>query len=204
MQPTSSSDQSALNHNVLQVAGELESLLNAAEARMREECGDNFNEDIFIEITESLFTVFGIVVIDAVRIMEKGLIRVVRDEQGMMPFVYEVRSHIFSKHVYYIYPNVNYCQCDYFSNQVIKKESEFTCAHVLSIRFARMCNRIKDERVVNSSIMTAILNSAANLTDSPLESSLIDDSDMPECASQFTSQCSMSQTDEEIITCEPQ
>lgn len=58
IKPTSSSGHNPSDHNVLQVAGELESLLNAAEARMHEECGDNFNEDIFIEITERLFLLY--------------------------------------------------------------------------------------------------------------------------------------------------
>uniref|UniRef100_A0A915EU57 Uncharacterized protein n=1 Tax=Ditylenchus dipsaci TaxID=166011 RepID=A0A915EU57_9BILA len=143
---------------VLRIAGELQALVNQTEAVMQKAM-DEDDQQKFSNIFR-LHSAIGDVVHEGLALAETGWIRKVRDEEGVIPFVYEVRSSGFSKNIYYIYPDVT------SASAMILERRRFTCRHVLAARFAKVCGFTKDDRVVDTATMINILKGAvSNLSD---------------------------------------
>uniref|UniRef100_A0A915DD97 DNA topoisomerase n=1 Tax=Ditylenchus dipsaci TaxID=166011 RepID=A0A915DD97_9BILA len=149
---------------VLRIAGELQALVNQTEAVMQKAM-DEDDQQKFLGCLNTLHSAIGDVVHEGLALAETGWIRKVRDEEGVIPFVYEedstpsIRYDLVDEK---LLSDVNFCQCEYFL-KVILERRRFTCRHVLAARFAKVCGFTKDDRVVDTATMINILKGAVSI-----------------------------------------
>ncbi|XP_058805991.1 zinc finger SWIM domain-containing protein 7-like [Phymastichus coffea] len=68
---------------------------------------------------------------------------------------YEVKGQ--SSEVYTIFPNLNFCSCLSFENQVLKEHSTFTCKHILAVWLASLTQTNLNYQTIQESKFCEVL-----------------------------------------------
>ncbi|CAG9772717.1 unnamed protein product [Ceutorhynchus assimilis] len=98
------------------------------------------------ETLEILHSYFGESLTQATQLLEKARVTCYSTPDSFRK-VYEI-SKSQDRHI--IIGNVNFCQCDFFSSQVLDLQRSLSCEHVLAVTLARIMGKVREEKLSNN------------------------------------------------------
>lgn len=89
-----------------------------------------------------LYGVFGVILQDALDIIDREQITIFRRASDQREYI-EISEH--QHNIFKLLPNINYCTCSTFREQVINSDESYTCKHVLAAKLSIIIGSAKVE-----------------------------------------------------------
>lgn len=97
-------------------------------------------------VLSDLHGIFGDVLNGALYILDTCTITLYTSKSHARQLL-EINRNRFSKQVYKLFPNVNYCPCESFKTEVLVGRTQYTCKHVLAAKLVTIIGRLKPELI---------------------------------------------------------
>lgn len=119
----------------------IEKVLNRIEDRLAISDTKQLTTQEYIEL-HSIFQED--ILIKALNIIDTQSITCYQQAENPTDELYEICSTWPSQSIIKLFPNINYCHCAFFKDEILNAQSEpsyYTCEHVLAVRLAKILNK---------------------------------------------------------------